>query len=412
MYSLVSAIAKTANSAGRWEAADIGNMSMASIYTTYRRTIAILSNPFIDHQVAFDLDTVRKQQAGSNQTFNEFLVATDANVLVTSDKLPNTEVRYATYGDAFRSGYSIMPTNGLASADAELPKGAKDWLYMTRSGIDYDVFGQYCLVSVNGFYHQMEANAQGIWVIDGMKTCRIANDNHIGITSFKGVGKLSTMPITDEMIYNHGDKEQLGYRAYIKVDRDLTNVGMIAVIGGYMHALDHHIVYRTGDDSLCINFNNIPLIERYYESVDTIDLSSLNLEKSDQNSSLLAPSQLYSDAAIRAYLKLPQSFLVFIDNTELFVDYEALPPTTLAGQYISDVPPVWPIIDGFGKIANFWSVREDGKYLVAARDTQRPNYVFNTALDYNSLRLVSDSKDTQGRYDIGRLYHQKIGTNF
>lgn len=412
MYSLISAVAKSANSAGRWEAADIGNMTMASIYTTYRRTIAILSNPFINHQVAFDLDTVRKQQASSNQTFSDFLIANGQNTLVTSDTLPNLTLRYAKYGDAFRSGYKIEPVNGKTSPDAALPIGAKDWLYMSRSNLDYSVFNQYCMVSVNGFYHQMDANAQGIWVVDGMKTCRNANDNHIGITSFKDVGKLTVVPITDDMIFNQGDDQQLGYRAYLKVKQDLNKVGLMIVIGGYLHVLDQHVVYRAGDNIIGINFNNLPLLERYYESKDKLDLTSLGLDKSDRNPSLVSPAQLYSDAAIRAYLTLSQSFLVYIDNTELFVDYEALPPTTLTGNHICDEPPVWPIICGFGKIANFWSVREDGKYLITARDTWRPNYEFVTALDYNNQRLVSDSKQTQRRFDLGRLHHQKIGTNF
>jgi len=412
MYTLVSTVVKTVDSDGRWESADIGNMPMSDIYTTFRQTVAILSNPFLPNNVSFNLDAVRKEQAGSSQTFNEYLASLGENSLPTSPTLPNLNVRYALYGDAFKSGYKVNPINELTSPDAELPLGAKDWLFLTRPNTDYALFGKTCMVTVNGFYHRTEANDQGIWVIDGMATARQARDNHIGITSFKNLGTLKVIPITDSMIYNQTADEQLGKRAYINLGEDLNEKTLMVVIGGYLHVLDHRVIYRVGDTSFCIEFENIPLLERFYESRDVIDLSSLELDTSDFNPSVVSPQQLYSDAAIRKYLQLSQSFVVLLDNKEIFVEYEALPATTLPGLYLSDIAPIWPVISGFGRTMNFWSTYEDGRWSISSGGTVRPNYLFKTALDYNTEQALSDSKDPTHRFLNDRLFHQKIGTNY
>lgn len=412
MYTFVSSVVKPSDGDGRWETIDISNLPMSVIYTQYRAAKATLSNPFLEKNVILDLDVVRAQQAGSSDTFSQFLEKNGNKVLQTTVGTISTTVKHAKYADAFKAGYKVAPISAETSPDAEIPVGMKNWLFMTKSGLDYLEFQKYCLVSVNGFYHLTEANSEGIWIIDGMTTFRTSSNNHLGITSFKDLGRLKITPITDGMIHNQpGDLEQLGTRSYIKIPGGMDGYTTMVVIGGYLHFVSKDLIYRTAADTICIDFNNLPLVERIYESKDRIDLTSLGLETSTTNPSLISTTQLFSDAVIRKYLTLSQSFIVQLDTTEIYLEYDQLAETRLPGLYLSNVNPIWPVIGRSGKIVNFWSVEEDGKWSLTADDTVIPNYLFNTVRNYPSNPVVSDSKVPAMRYTNDKLSHLKICSN-
>jgi hypothetical protein len=412
MYTLISSVVKPFSGNGRWETIDISNIPMTKIYTDYRGAKAVLTNPYISEKVILDLEAIRTQQVGSSLTFAQFLINNGDTVLPTTTGVINTTVKYAKYADAFRAGYKVSAISPDTSPDAEIPVGMKDWLLLTKDGLNYTDFQKYCLVNVNGYFHLTEANSRGIWVIDGMKTFRASDNNRLGIISFKDLGKIKIIPITDSMIHNQpSDQEQLGIRSYIKVPGGMDGYTTMVVIGGYLHFVNQELLYKTSPDTFCIDFNNIPLIERIYQSRERIDLTTLELETSTVNPSLLSTAQLFSDTVIKKYLTLPQSFIVQIDTTELYLEYDQLAETRLPGLYISNVDPIWPIISRTGKLVNYWDVEEDGKWAITADDTLLPNYLLNTFQDYRSRPVVSDARITTQRWVNDRLSFLRICSN-
>jgi hypothetical protein len=378
MYSLVSAIAKPISGGGRWLNVDIGDQSFATLFSTYSRVIATLSNPFDPANTSLDLANIEWTIADPSITFNQFLTANGNKTLPTSTTLPVISTKYLKYSDGFRAGYHVTPISPNAAPDSQLPSADKTWLYLTKAQNNWALWKKSCMVSVNGFFHFIDADSNGGYVRDGMMSRTISRQNQIGMYSFAELGSLSYVDITPSMIYKPNPALGLKDGMYINVGQDISNKTVMLVLGGYLHVLDSQTFVRVSDHAVKIDINNLPLLKRYYESVNYLDLSSLGLEKSDSNPTHIAVNQLYSDSALTAYATLSQSFIVLLDNTEVFREMHDVRSLHYPGVYISGVDPKYPLVMGVGRVAEYWPEKEVGQWSLRIHDPYLYNRRFYT----------------------------------
>lgn len=391
MYQFVSAIVKPLSGNGRWTDLDIGNLPLNQIFSQFRKVIVTLSNNFLDHNVSFNIEMIRPTFGASPLTFNEFLVQNGSATLPTFDTIPVINTRFARYADGFHAGYSIEPMNPNYSFTANIPAGEKTWLRLTKEGIDYRHFYESCLVSVNGFYHKTDYSADGAFVVNGMTTARRANRNELGILNFESLGKLSFIPITTDMIYKQSTLQSLSANCYIDTNVDLSNKAVMLVLGGYLHVLDKTTFFRVSPSAFSIDFSNLPLIERYYESYEILDLSSLQLQLTKSNDSQISVEDIFSDDVLKRYLTLENSFFVVLDNPDIFTEEQYLRTSPYPGVYTSFTKPIYPAIVGAGRHEAYWYRVEDGQYSIHMNDTMRKRRVYTTASGQD-LEGVSDGK--------------------
>jgi hypothetical protein len=377
MYTLLSAIGEPRGGDSRWQSIEIGDMLLPDIYANYENVFAILSNPFISHEVSLDLSLIRAQYGSLSKTFFAFLFDLGNAALPTSDELPELKTRYAKYADGFHAGYKIQPTHPTAAPDAQLPPSERTWLHLTRPSTDYALFGRSCMVSVNGYYHPVETDANGVYVKEGNKSCTISGHNQLGIYSFREVGTIRHVPIRESMIYKPQGDGQMRYRTHIDLDEDISNKNVFLVLGGYLHAYDPLTFRRVGDTTVSIDFNNLPIFERYQESRHYLDMSSMPFERTDRNDSQIAVNDFLSDENLTAYLLLTQSFFVILDTPNIFVTKQGIHRTKMPGAFISYTPPVFPLVVGHGRTANYWYTYEDTQYSVTCVDSFLHDWVFN-----------------------------------
>ena len=100
----------------------------------------------------------------------------------------------------------------------------------------------------------------------------------MSLYSFREIGKLKHIRITEEMISRQLDEIPLSNKIYIKLPEKIGTKLPILILGGYMHIFDSNIFYMVDEQTLCINFMNYRWLERYYESLKYIDLSSLPID--------------------------------------------------------------------------------------------------------------------------------------
>ena len=409
MYALVSAIGKSLSGGQDWSAIGLGEMSFSAVIQNYSTVYAVLTNPFLDSPVSLNLreilDTITDQQ----QTFSQYLAALGEAALPTSDTIPTLDTRYARYQDAFQAGYAIGPISPAASLSSPLPTADKTDLFLTRPQTSYRSFFQSCMVSVNGFFHLIDTdNESGIWVIDGMKSVIHAKKNKIGIVDYQDLGTLSYIPIAHDMLFKQSDAQNPGNHAYLNLGRDLTSYTVMAVIGGYLHVLDPKTVTLVGSDSIMIDFNNLPLVDRYYESKRFIDLSAMPLTPWPDNPHAFTVGEMISDAFIGAYLTLSQSFIVLVDNTELWVEFVGVEVPRWPHAYISYVEPIWPLVTGCGKIAEYWPVPEDRQWSLRVEDNFRNNYIYRT-VDARGETGLSNNRNPMHATGLSPAYFLQIG---
>lgn len=410
MYQLVSAIVKPLSGDGRWRNIDIGLMPLSTLFAVYKSVIATLSNALLDHNVSFNIEQLRSQWGASSLTFNDFLVQNGNLSLDTSDALPEIKTRFAKYADGFHAGYDIEPIAPNASPSANVAQEDKTWLYMTRDGTDYAGFYKNCLVNVNGLYHLTDYDPNGIYVVDGMKSAYLSGRNQLGILSFADVGELSYIRITPEMVYKQKPEQQLRHNCYVDTGVDLSNKTVFLVLGGYLHVLDPATFHRVGNSAFAIDFMNYPLLTRYYESFNLIDLRPLGLESTDANLSQVAIDDLYSDEVLTKYLCLSQSFFVVLDNTEVFTETHTLRQMATPNTYISPIDPIYPLVLGAGRHEPYAYRPEWGQYAITVKNGQQGQKLYES-MKTLSTNSVSDSNEPFFGYKNSEAFYLKIGTD-
>lgn len=416
MYSLVSAIAKSFQTQGRWVSVDITDLTFAQLFSDYTAVIATLTNPFVTGQVGLRLSAIQAQVGDSGQTFSEFLTANGNLTLPTFAPIPTINPKYVRYMDVFRAGYDVTPVGPTQAPDAQIPEGDKTWLFLTKTDpvTDYTLFYKTCLVSVNGFIHRLDASTQGVWVMDGNKSSMLSGRAEMGILDFQDVSQFEILPITPAMIYKQASGQLYQNQVRINTGVDLSTKTPMLVLGGYLHMLDSKTFRRIGQTQLLIDFNNLPFIERYHESRECIDYSSMPFQTTTRNDAQISVPDFLSDANILAYLQLSQSFLVMLDNLDVYRDSIYVEKSGMVGKLVAhgsaDNPPDKPLVNGIGKLADYWYVYEDQQYSLNVVDNfwQRRKYKTVPLLQQNG---VDDGRQPQDPVRHSRAYFLVIGTD-
>jgi len=410
MYTLVQAVARPVGGGGRWTTIALGEMLLPVVFSTYDRILVTLANSYLSHYVSLDLADIRETYGSQDITFNAVLAAVGNGTLPTSDTLPVLRTRYAKYNDVFQAGYKVQAVHPVAAPDTPMPAVDRTWLMLTKPGVDYNVAYESFLVSVNGFIHATDASADGVYVKEGMASRHRSGKAEMGLYSFKQLGKLSFVPIKDDMLYRQDPSQLYKDRIHVDIGMDVSNKTVMLVLGGYLHVLDERTFYRVSDSSFAVVFNNLPYIERFLNSRQYLDLSSMNVEISTDNPSHFSVEDLFSDFAIKAYMTLSQSFFVILDNPDIFVERKLLQGSKMPGLYISDDAPVYPLLDELGKMVNFGYQYETGLYSITTTDAYRHDYNFRTVDSRNALSL-GDNRNPARPLANGDLQYLQIGAD-
>lgn len=409
MYQLISAIAKEKNNNKQWVNVELGHVTFLSLYNFFSKIYLTLSNSFTEDPVSLDLDLIRDQTNGLNITVDEYLANLGDQSLPTSNELKNLKSGYVKYSDAFHAGYNIEPVHPTAAPDAALPNSEKPYLRLTKPDIESELFYNHCLVNVNGFFHMIDYDVKSIYVVDGMKSKWLSGQNQIGVMSFKDVGKITYLPITEDMLFKRNNDQLYKNKICIDAKQDISSKSLAVVIGGYLHILDNRAFYRTGLTTINVDTANIPLLHRFYESRHYIDLTSLGLQKSPTNDEQIDVNEFLSDAVLTKYFTLSQSFLVLIDNVDLFTEYVALHKSKMPNKYVSYSPPIYPMLVNNGRIINYWYQFEDQQYSISCHDSLRQYRNFDTISAREEVSV--DTHRTPERPVTNPIPHfLKIGT--
>lgn len=410
MYQLVSAVGKLKTSGARWHVVDIAGESMADIYNRYAGVKAVVSNNFITGVQTLDLQEIKGPYFTSALTLDEVFAELGNAALPTTPGVPDVQTKYAIYSDAFRANYKVEPADTNGSTHPNILPADKPWLALTKPGIDYQLFHKSCLVSINGMFHLTDTNGQAAFVVDGMKSCRHSGRNEIGLYSFRELGALQFLPITADMIHRRHENLPLTKRLYLDIGTPRPNQVAALVLGGYLHILDSGSFKQVASTIYCVDVEQLPLRERYYESKNLIDLSSLQLETRDENPDQVVVQELYSDENLIRYATLSQSFLVFIDNKELFLEKQAVRTPSVPHSYVSFQAPRYPLVVGTGRVADYWRVYEDKQWSVKVVDSMRKNHTFATTLTDNVVTM-DDSVLPYNAQDMSHAHYLVVGTD-
>jgi hypothetical protein len=193
-------------------------------------------------------------------------------------------------------------------------------------------------------------------------------------------------------------------------EHDLSNKIVMMSIGGYLQINNNH--YRaSGDHTVTLDWDKLPVIHRYFESRNKIDLSSFEqtLDRNKNHGDALDMNQVKSNASIKAYMALTQSFLILIDVDNIQTDLHALEKTGLPGRYYAYGVPTLPLLLETGIVPSYNAIHEAGMWSICVEENFVIRYSYDTKPVTTDL-YHSDAYISQypKRYASG--YFLEIGT--
>jgi hypothetical protein len=382
MYSYVKALCLARTIGAQWKETDISNIIVYDIFSTYTKVYLELSNPVLTTNVYVDMDTLRIQYSSYNDTLVNLLILIDNATLDTVTELPSTLVRFAKYSDAIRSEYKVSVSKVGVASPENYPEDELIDLELTRPKYqtDMSLIHSHCLVSVNGFYHRTDSDGTKAYVYDGTKSLKKCKQNHLGIMSFLDIGKLTSHRLSKDNVKPLELNGTLKEKVYFSIDGEediLDNKSYILVLGGYLVFPEDGVFWRNGQKSFALDLNKLPYVERLYESSLYLDQSELELTTHIINQSGLNMDEVWSDAVIKNYFTMSQSFLVTVDVPYMVTKKIHIRHSSLPGMFTTYTDPVYPLFVNYGRAAEYWKTKEDGHWSVTVSDSYLRNYVLS-----------------------------------
>ena len=349
MYTAQAAIGVRLGLNQRWEVIDLTAWVVADLFSTFRRVQLTLLPAGSTTPVYFDLSTLAASYATYPGLVSAMLSALGSTTLPTTLTGLRLNSQKAVYGDAFSKGYTANPVSTVNTVDpgVEGLKQPNIRLTNTQIAVDYQQMFDYCLVNINGYYHRVDTDGtNGLMVIDAMKCVVKANQNQIGLWSFTEVGALTQVPITSGMVTTSSSQTQA---STVTLPVDPTGKSVFLILGGYLVLVDGTALTQISHNGYTIDFSRLSIVDRYYESLNYLDLSSLGVNTPSTNGSVLAVTDLTTPAMMLKWLLLSQSFFVVVDTPELYSQTLAVKRTGLPMLYTTYQQPRSPLVLELGR---------------------------------------------------------------
>lgn len=411
MYTLVNAFAVRNTPQAHWGAVSLGATLISQIYQNYRKVYLTLSNPVLPDNVYVDMEDMRLQYQGYQGTLNQLLASIGSLSLPTTETIPTPNPKYVRYADAFNANYKceLVAENG---ADVPTTLERRVMLRMSRKDTDMRTFYKNCLVSINGFFHLTDTDGTYAYVVDAGKSSLKSRQNQVGILNFMDLGELEIIPITEEMIYAQDETGKLSERTYLKLPDavDLTDKVPMLVMGGYLNFLGSSF-FQSGDNTFALDFHEMRLLSRFYESLPYNDFSFLGLTGTDLNKEQVQLAQFFSNEVLIKYMTCAMSFVVLVKTPSLFTNKIYLRHAKLPGMFVSETQPRYPLVYGFGRTAEYWKTYEDKQWSITVQDNLLNHRVFEYS-NPSELNSASDQRVPYNRTDFSKGYFLEIGKDF
>lgn len=394
MYTFVRALAVEHGINKRWLQVDIAAEPTSTLFNKYRKIYTVLTNTNITEELTLDLDKIMAALQANTGTISDYLVQNGNKTLPTEVGVPSIIRNNAIYSDAFQADYFVDTIDYTVGEGVEVPREKRNDLVVMpanegdRVGYDYVGLRSRVLANVNGFYHRTAANSKGYYVVDGAKSARRSGKNFLGLLSFGTIGELGLHSITDSMLSFEKDATTgIVEKVHIKLPTGAEGMTPLLILGGYMLMVDEQNCFMTSPGILTFKTYKYPFMERYIESRPYLDFSGFDVSHIPSNEYWVESAKLRSEAYLRGYFKMNQSFLAMVPTDRLVVEKSYPDKENIPHTYLSYEEPKWPLVTGEGKHEVYWSVNDAGVWILRGYDTYRYHRNFQTTAEKDRVAI-------------------------
>jgi hypothetical protein len=404
MYQLTAGLLKSRARGSSFEEKDLSSYKVKSLLRDYKETYLVLSHFAMTGPITLRLKDAERLivSLSTDPTVTEWLTGLGNTALPTLTGLPKVIRKSILARDPWQAGFSATLCVPFGSPFNETTDADKTDIWLTRDKTDYVTSQSHALATVNGLLHRVDADKEGMYIINGGVTFRRSKNAILGLLSFESIGKIKTHAITPDMIYHTEPTGKLSDSAFIKLPFNAAGKVVGVVIGGYLHLVSSDVKVL-GDKSIKLLMNRIPYWERYMESRGTIDMSSMERfhKVNETDISLYDNAGFNSDECIKELLTLSQSFLVEIATDNMSVRAVKTTNTGLPGRFYWHEQPLFPLRTELGKLPSYVSFEEDGVFVLCIDNNLVQRRVF-TQIENQDRLLTTEARQS----NWARQYHR------
>lgn len=355
MYSYVTAVLKERKMGSPYKTVDVRNMRLSDILDTYLDGWIELANTMVADHFYVDLPSLRRMALpyGLN-TFQNWLGQVSTVALPSYDGIPTLNTNKIQYSNGWQAGFKAtrcLPGNAAIPAAGTYPYSALRDALVTKDGVNGTALKGKLLATVNGYLHCVSFNAAGMVVLDAGRTLDTGHVNAFGLLDFEAVGRVSTVSLTAQMVTGTALKSKIT----LKLSKDLRGKSVMLSIGGYLHAMDgSYAIIDALHGVIQIDTPQIDIPRRIQMSMKLMDMSSLGLAVLPGSDNTISVSAVMSNATLRKYLTMSQSFVIIVDTPTLYADKHTVGRTLIPGHYEYHEPATMPLIDDYGRLLEYW----------------------------------------------------------
>ena len=356
MYTLVTAVLRKRQMGSPYQTVDVSNMPLSDIVDNYFDGWIELSNSMVTEHFFVDLPSLRRMSLpyGGN-VFQHWLGQVASIALPSYEGTPSITEKHIAYSNGWQAGFAAqrcLPGNAQVITDGSYPDSAMRDVLVTKQGFGGPSFAGKLLATVNGLLHCVSFNQAGMVILEAGRTLDTGNSNAFGIIDFEGVGAVSTVSLKPQMILGTG----LASKITIKLNQDLTGLTPMLSIGGFLHAMDgSYTILDEVQGVIQIDTPQIDIPRRIQMTMPLIDMSSLGLSVLPASPNAVSISAVMSDAALRAYMCLSQSFVILVNAQTLYTKKHLIGRTLIPGHYEYHKQATLPLLDDYGRLLEYWS---------------------------------------------------------
>jgi hypothetical protein len=316
MYTYKYSVGRYKNYRPGYHIVDIKDYSVADLEKLFDILYIVINDGFYKVDMSISLEDYRFSFAANpTMDIGEWLTSQNGNNLKSAGIFPGDTYQYVKLERIFTYGYFHYPADlNLANdrqADlfSDMAPDVRIAHYM-YDNVDYGKINDYSLFTVNGVFMRSVSRSDGIFLKGaGLDYIKHRNDLRIGALNFEKLGKVKTVPITEDILLE--EEFDGGKRLSCQLD-DIVNKTIYIVVNGQL-MVDTNIVYRVAENRVAINLASFDVAHHYLNYKEYTRTPKLTV---------LSKFETYKRQALLAH----NSFFVIVDNPSLGID--VVPLTT------------------------------------------------------------------------------------
>lgn len=409
MYVYENSICRSIGARPVVEPVDISAMKLPAVLQQYAEVKVIVSSKYFKGKQWFYLHDYFNELVLFGGTIVEWFASLGNRGLDTKQGEPNTKELTVRFQDARRWWIRMKPAIIEWNPDRKVEYDDANDILLHKEKMENSRVFNSTLFTVNGYLHRAAISDEGIYVIGGCTSTKIANEHNVGLLMFDKLSTLKCYDVTENQVLP--PQEYAEYKESVLLNTPFNTKGKSVgiVIGGILY-WNNKVITVVGENLVSLRTEYIDFQDRYFYDRDWIDTTSIEKLAAAKGGDYITSDEYQSNAVIKSWLvDSKQSFWVVFDNDALKVEAIPLERFNWSGITSPGLTENLPVLLNSGVIAEPLLRPGKSKHIIHTRHHKRREGLART-IRHKDEEVVQEAGMMPRPFSVPKAYWLKIST--